>query len=507
MMQTAEQIYAQYKKGMSYKQSIDLYETVKKNQNFYVGNQWEGVNAPELDKPVFNILKRVCNMFIASIVSDDIGASIRPFSEDATSRTAARLLEKEVERALEHAKVKSKNRDALKNACVDGDCCFYVYFDEQAKTGQAARGLPQVDLIDNTNVMFANTATPEVQKQSYIIIAQRRHIDDVRREAAANGVSQTEIDAIAPDADENELTRYEEAQNVTVLVKLWRENGTIHCAKATQKAFVKYPFDTGLTLYPIAYMSWEKVKNSCHGQAAVTELLPNQIFINKCYAMGMDYVKKMAFPKLIYDGNKFPNGFSNRIGEAIKVSGNVNDAVTNAFRMPDMSNQVMELVEKTMAYTKEYMGASDASLGTMRPDNAAAIIALQKATTAPLELNRLAFYQFVEDYIRVFIDVIANCYGLRTVSLTDETGNSIQAEFDFGILRDIAFDLEVNIGASAYWSEITQTQTADNLFNKGIITDPEVYLESIPETYVKNKQNILKSIRDSKMTQPQTTAM
>ena len=508
MNQSAESIFAQYKQGVAYKQNIDLYETVKKNQNFYVGNQWEGVNAPELDKPVFNILKRICNMFIASIVSDDIGASIKPYTENAQAKLAAKILEKEIERALEYAKVKSKNRDAMKNACVDGDACFYVYFDESAKTGQTAMGLPAVDVIDNTNVLFANTASGDVQKQEYILVVQRRHIDDVRREAIQNGIVQAEVDAIVPDTDENELTRYEEAQNVTVLVKFWKENGTIHCAKSTEKAFVKYPFDTGLTLYPIAYMSWEKVKNSCHGQAAVTELLPNQIFINKCYAMGMDYVKKMAFPKLIYDGNKFPNGFSNRIGEAIKVSGNVNDAITNAFKMPDMSNQVMELVEKTMSYTKEYMGASDASLGTMRPDNATAIIALQKATTAPLELNKLAFYQFVEDYIRILIDLIANCYGVRTVSYTDENGNAVETSFDFSTLKNLVFDLEVNVGASAYWSEITQTQTADNLFNKGIITDPEVYLESIPETYVKNKQNILKAIRENKTaTEAQTKPM
>ena len=498
MTQSPEAIFSQYKKGVAYKQSIDLYDTVKKNQNFYVGNQWEGVNAPELDKPVFNILKRVCNMFIASIVSDDIGASVRPFRTDAQSQLAAKLLEKEIARAMEHAKVKTKNRDAMKNACVDGDCCFYVYFDEQAKTGQLAQGRLAVDLIDNTNVLFSNTATTEVQKQDYILIVQRRHVDDVRREAAANGIAQAQIDAIVPDADENALTAHEEEQNVTVLVKLWRENGTIHCAKSTQTAFVKYPFDTKLTLYPVAYMSWEKVKNRCHGQAAVTELVPNQIFINKCYAMGMDYVKKMAFPKLIYDGNKFPNGFSNRIGEAIKVSGNVNDAITNAFKMPEMSYQVMELVEKTMAYTKEYMGASDASLGTMRPDNATAIIALQKATTAPLELNKLAFYQFVEDYIRIFIDIITTCYGLREVSYTAPDGAQVQTSFDFALLKDLMFDLEVNIGASAYWSEITQVQTADNLFNKGVIADPEVYLESIPETYVKNKQSILNAIRESK---------
>ncbi|MBQ4160286.1 MAG: hypothetical protein IJD83_05090, partial [Clostridia bacterium] len=181
-----------------------------------------------------------------------------------------------------------------------------------------------------------------------------------------------------------------------------------------------------------------------------------------------------------------------------KVSGNVNDAITNAFKMPEMSYQVMELVEKTMAYTKEYMGASDASLGTMRPDNATAIIALQKATTAPLELNKLAFYQFVEDYIRIFIDIITTCYGLREVSYTAPDGAQVQTSFDFALLKDLMFDLEVNIGASAYWSEITQVQTADNLFNKGVIADPEVYLESIPETYVKNKQSILNAIRESK---------
>lgn len=497
--QTAEQIFAAYREGVRYKQSIGLYDTVKRNQRFYVGNQWEGVNAPELDKPVFNILKRVCNMFVSTLVSDDIGALIRPFREDAAGQRAAQVLQSELARAMEHAKIRTKNRDALKNACVDGDCCFYVYFDKQAQTGQTALGMPQVDVIDNTNVYFANNASADVQKQSYILIAQRRSIDEVRAEAIRNGISAAEAAKLVPDTDENALTPYEADGNVTVIVKFWREDGQIRCAKATESGFVQLPFATGLTRYPIAYMSWERVKNSCHGQAAVTELIPNQIFINKCYAMGMDYVKKMAFPKLIYDGNKFPHGFSNRIGEAIKVAGNVNDAVTNAFKMPDMSNQVMELVEKTMTYTREYMGASDASLGTMRPDNATAIIALQKATTAPLELNRLAFYQFVEDYVRILIDMMATYYGVRLVN-SAEAGEDT---FDFSVLRSLAYDLEISIGASAYWSEVTQVQTADNLFNKGIITDPEVYLESIPETYVKNKQAILESIRENKLIQVQ----
>ena len=54
-------------------------ETVRQNENFFIGNQWEGVNAPDLDKPVINILKRVVSYFVSTLVSDDIGVNAEPF--------------------------------------------------------------------------------------------------------------------------------------------------------------------------------------------------------------------------------------------------------------------------------------------------------------------------------------------------------------------------------------------------------------------------------------------
>lgn len=489
---TPADIYSEYQKGVEYNQSIELYEKVRKNENFFVGNQWEGVDAPDLDKPVFNILKRVCNMFIAQIVSDDITASVSTFTKKSGSDNAMRILGDELKRAIEYSRAKHKNRRILRNACVDGDGCVYAYFNPSKKTGQKAKGLLELESVDNTNVIFANTATSDVQSQGYVILVLRKMLDEVIAEARENGISEDVISYIRADRESELGDDRDDA--VSVFIRFWKQDGRVWCAKSTRDVFIKEPFDTGLALYPVAFMNWEAVKNSFHGQAAVTELLPNQIFINKCYAMGMDYVKKMAFPKLIYDKNRFPNGFSNKIGEAIKVEGGVNDAVATAFRMPDMSGSVMELVEKTMVYTKEYMGASDATLGNIRPDNAAAIIAVQKATSAPLELIRQSFYQFVEDYVRIFVDIMRAYYGVREVDGKD--GNV--ALFDFATLGDYDLNLEVNVGASAYWSEVMQVQTADNLFAAGIITDPEVYLDSIPDSYVKNKQDIIKAIRDMK---------
>lgn len=494
-------IWEEYQNATSYNERISLYETVKQNENFFVGKQWEGVDAPDLDKPVFNILKRVCNMFIAQLVSDDITASVEPFtgsSKNADTERAMRIIGKEIKRAIEYSGAKQKNRDMLRNACVDGDGCFYMYFNDAVQTGQIAKGLIDIEVVDNTNILFGNPYSAEVQRQPYILILQRRTVDSVHEEARSNGIPEDDITSIIADSDQNLANEDHDSNLVSVIIKLWKENGTVRCAKTTQNVYVKKPWDTELKLYPVSYMSWEKIKNSYHGQAAVTGLIPNQIFINKCYAMGMDYVKKHAFPKLIYDKNRLPNGWDNRIGRAVQVEGNVNEAVASAFKMPDMSAQIMELVEKTMTYTKEYMGASDATLGNIRPDNAAAIVAVQKSTNAPLELQKMAFYQFVEDYIRIFLDIMRVYYGVRNVGSIEDVPVPEEPKmevFDFSVLENYELNLNVNVGASAYWSEIMQVQTADNLFAKGIISDPVIYLDSIPDAYIKNKQSIIDDIK------------
>ena len=80
MIQTEPaKIWDEHQNGINYKTSIDLYQTVKRNEDFYLGKQWEGVNAPDLDKPVFNVLGRVLSYFLSTIVSDDVAAQVSTF--------------------------------------------------------------------------------------------------------------------------------------------------------------------------------------------------------------------------------------------------------------------------------------------------------------------------------------------------------------------------------------------------------------------------------------------
>jgi hypothetical protein len=56
-----------YERGLDFNASINLEDTVRVNENFFVGKQWEGVVSNGLPTPVFNILKRVCCFVVARL--------------------------------------------------------------------------------------------------------------------------------------------------------------------------------------------------------------------------------------------------------------------------------------------------------------------------------------------------------------------------------------------------------------------------------------------------------
>ena len=502
----AREIWEEYQGGRDYNTSIGLYENYKLNEKFFIGDQWTGAKADDMLKVTMNFLKRVVNFFVSQLSSDDIGVCLAPYAPDADIERTCAIIAGEIERIIEDNKIKPMNRKLLRNAAVDGDCCLYLYFDPDAETGQASKGDIRAEIIENINIIFGNPYSGVVQKQPYLLIVQRRMVEDVADECKAN---KGDWENIRADEDETQGESGNDGKLCTVLVKLWKENGRVWCQKSTQDVIVRKAWDTGCKLYPIAYMTWEEIKSSYHGQAVITGLIPNQIATNKIYAMAVRHVETMAFPKIIYDSSKIER-WSNRVGEAIEAVGNPNEAIATGFRAPDMSYQVMDMVDRTVSMTRDFMGASDAALGNVKPDNTSAIIAVQQASVIPLELQRMAFYQFVEDYVRIMIDMMRAYYGRREVlaEVRDETGQTIQAmiPLDFGQIENLNLKIKVDVGAAAYWSELTQIQTLDNLFDKKIITDPVEYLEAIPDRYVKNKNKIIESIKTQQAMQQQATA-
>ena len=359
------------------------------------------------------------------LVSDDVAVRAQPFDMDEDGRQTAHVLERAFASAIERSGVKALGRPLLKNACVDGDACFYMHFDPALETGQAVKGDIAVELIDSTNICFGNAACDEVQRQPYIIIAMRRDADEVRQEARANGISASDAEAIRPD-DVGEYHRYRtssDSERVTVLLHMRRtENGIAFC-KTTRNAVVMREKVLPYRLYPVTHLCWEPrarlVPRRKPADRGHSETRSPSTSCTRCY---VQCIKQVAFPKIVYDMTRFPNGWSNDVGKAIGMRGNPNEAIAAAFRAPDISAQVLQLLKQMMTDTAELMGASEAALGTVNPDNTSAIIAVQNATAAPLELTKMEFYRFTEDWARVFLDLMGAHYGVRTLVLPNEDG-------------------------------------------------------------------------------------
>jgi hypothetical protein len=495
-------IWDEYERGVGFKQQLNLYDTVKVNEDFYVGKQWEGVRSNGLPTPVFNYIKRIILYLVASAATDNLKINASPLScaGQAQSEQLCKIVNAQFEALFESNKMSTLIRQFTRNAAVDGDACLYAWFDPELETGQAARGGIRTELLENTRVIFGNPNSPQVQEQPWLIVSRRERLEDVRRETAEHGGDPSQLRAEADETGD----RFDALVDgkVTTLLKLWRRGGSVWAVKTVRGAVVRPAWDTGQRLYPLVWMSWDRAPNCYHGQAAVTGLIPNQIFVNKMFAMTMISLMTTAYPKVVYDKTRIAR-WDSGVGKAIGVdlgSGSISD-VAKTIDPAVISPQVSQFIELAVSMTKEFMGATDAALGSVRPDNTSAIVALQKASQVPLELTRQDLYQCVEDMGRIWLDLMRVYYGQRLVKaplpqnqlpMGQDAGVAL---FDFHLLDQAALTLKLDVGGSAYWSEIAQMNTLDNLLSQGRISVVD-YLERVPSGYISNQQELIDALKE-----------
>lgn len=491
-----ERVTKEFEAGIRFNQGIDLYDTVEVNENFFIGKQWEGVQANGLPTPVFNFLKRAVLFAVSNVSTDNLKLHAKPLPSSGQVNTEvmevfAHILNDQFAEIFERNKSGGLLREFCRNSAVDGDGCLYTYWDAGAKTGQQSTGAIRTEVLQNTQVLFGNPNSREVQSQPYILIERRMLVDEAKRYAREWGCS--DADEIVADGKESGNVAIDElgGEKVTVLTRLRKdeETGTVRCMECTRTVTIRKEWDLGIELYPVVWMPWDFVQDCYHGQGMVTGLIPNQIFVNKLFAMSMISLMTLAYPKIIYDKNRVKR-WSSQVGAAIGVNGNV-DGVAKIMDPASISPQIAQFIDTAISYTQKFLGASDAALGDVRPDNTSAIIALQRAAATPLELNKQSLLQSVEDLGRIYMAFMAEYYGSRMVEVKlPGTQDTAVIRFDFSMLKTIPCTIDLDAGASSYWSEIAAMQTLDNLLMQGKIPVSE-YLKRVPNGYISDRENLV----------------
>lgn len=509
---TPKDIWQKHLKGIEFLNKENLFNIVEQNENFFEGKQWEGLETTNknMPKPVINILQRAGKYMVATICSNDIAISMTAFSNLQDEQKRVDLIAKEMENVIELARTKEQSKLIVRNGFVDGSGYLLVTFDPNIETGQQMKGAVKTQVIDNTNVLFGNPYSNDVQSQPYIIVTLRQHISQVKREAKKLGLSEDEIERIKPDNGQNYVND-DSSCLVTVLMYFYKdvhtekkviqdidEAGlpitkeveenveTVWFSKTTSEVALIPPTDLGYKRYPISCFGWDVIKNSYLYTSPMTSNIANQVFINKVLAMAQMQVLNNAFPKILYDKNKANiDDLLDNTNPTAVAGMDMLGKFLDYTKAPDFSNQVMELFSQTITQTKEAMGVTDASLGNVNPDNTSAIIALQESSNVPLEIQKANFYEFWEDTVRNLIDVIGATYGMRKVMTDKEL-----ADVDFSALRNLNFNLKVEIGNGAQFSEIAQINTLDKLLQAGYIK-PATYIEIVPNKYLPQKSKLL----------------
>ena len=516
-----------YKDGIDYKSSLNLFATTNRNERFYAGHHWDGVDTGGLPQVRLNVTKRIVNWKVSQIMSDMLtmqfsaenSANYDPNNPDkiAELQEVAKLLNDYSKTTWERLKQDSMNEQVILDAALSGDGIVYFPWDETINAGKNELGAQIMgditeEIIDNVNYFPGNTSEPRPNDkngplQPWLILSFRKLVKEVRAEAKRNGASQEEINKITSDSDTQyragDMAKKEPNKDTaggfcTVLLKMWVNKGTIWARRSTQSAVVRKDWDTGLHRYPVASMQWIPRKNSCHGEAEATELIPNNIAINKLMATMILWTMLNAYPKPVYDSSRIPV-WSNDITKAIPVDGDITGAA-QYLQPSGLPASMQKLFEMLVQTTKDMAGANETALGDNSiTKTAAGIIALTQNSQMPLSMNRRRYAQFVEDAGLIWLDYWMTKYNVPRMLTVERTNQDtrqtevVQIPFDGSQYGQTSLSLKVDVGASTQWSEVASIQTLDSLLQQKLITFKQ-YLERQYNGLIPDKEGLIDEV-------------
>lgn len=491
-----------YEAGREYKRRIGLYETVRRNEKFYRGEQWQGAG-DGLPRPVFNIIRRITDYLIGAVAPSDLSIHYTddrlPFLDTAAMRDQVTeglsMLNKNAVYRWTQNRMNELSQRALLDAAISGDGVFYCWWDQSCQCGQPFCGDIRTDLIPNTGLYLADPERADIQSQDYILLSGRATVTSLRREAVEAGMSEKEAAGILPDEGDESVGFSSDpanAEKATYLIHFFRSDGEVVFEKSTRTHLIRRAV-TGLKYYPVAYFNWYPTRNSCHGSSPISEMIPNQKYINSAYAMVMKHMSDTAFSKIIYDKSRIPE-WSNEVGEAIAAmgGGNVSDAVS-VVGVGQLQEGYLDLIQSVIENTKSMMGATESALGDERANNTSAILALQEASRVALRQVETRFSRCIGELASIWADMLCT-YSPPERLLPFPDGGELRAHrVNYSLLRKELLHATAETGTVDRYTPAATVALLDHLLDSGHITVAQ-YLEHLPDGCIKDKNALLQGM-------------
>jgi len=489
------EIWKLYQYGKDYIDKMNMVTIANDSYRFYEGKHWEGLQSSGEKMPILEVIKPVVDYKIAVLNMNYLQAIFSPtnFTEDDVKQQINHEVCKQLNRfwlkSWETNNMDTKVSEALLNGIITGDSYMYAFYnDGKIKNGVRKPGKIEFEIIDNTNIMFADENESDIQKQEYVLIVFRRPLEKVKKLAEKYGCKESEIKKLTYD-DNTDLksgsrVEVDTKNKCTCVMKMWKENGYIHVSESTKNVVYRKDDNLKLTYYPVSRYLWEPIHGSCRGNSQVYKLIPNQIAINKMEAYRFIATKMCAFPKMVYSANLVNKEDVYSVGVALEVE---ESEITRALESigyinaAPMSQDAQQLLSELMSYTKEASGASDIATGREKLDNATALLAIQEQAGTQMEIQQRRYKQFIEDISRILFDFWSTYFinGIQFIEL-DEMGNIVINNIPNSVIKSLDVDIRIDVTPTSPLNKQNEIQKADNLMVNQMITLEE-YTSLIPE--------------------------
>lgn len=508
-------IWMLYEKAVNYCRMMNVFGDTDVNYRMYNGDQWYGLKVKGIEKVQFNFIKPIvryktgiilCNLYAIHFSSENF--ENREFRKNAEK--ICKLLNKKASHIWEKDFMDIKLRLVVKDAAINDEGVIYVSWD-------AEKNMPVNEILNKTDVFYGNENSSDIQSQPYILIKQRMSVVQAQKLAKAYGVSEKEIELIVGDMDNieeaGESAKYEKDNMCTIVTKLYKENGTVHFAKATRTVDIKMDTDTGLTYYPVAHLLWEEKKGSARGEGEVRQLIPNQLETNKTAMRRALTVKNTAYPQKAVNTERVANQSDlGKVGAVIRITGGstVDDVAKVIKNIPpaQMSADVKELQNELIQSTRELAGAGDIATGQINPESASgrAILAVQQASQQPLTEHLDYTKGFVEELARIWLDMLI-AYN-DSIELEEEEKDPVTGDMYTQMLKvykatllELQAVVKVDITPKGAFDKYAQEQSLENLLKDGYfsptrIAELKLYLRTLDDDSVMPKQKLEDAVEE-----------
>lgn len=508
-------IWTLYEKGRNFHRMMGIYTDTDKNYRMYNGNQWAGAKLGDVEPVQKNFIKPIVKYKI-SVIHDNLYGivySSQNYENRAFRQSAERycdMLNRYAHNVWERDKMDYKGRRITKDAAINDEGIIYVNFDRENM-------IPVNEVVKKNDVYYGNENDDDIQNQPYILLRKRMPVVNARELALIEGMSEEKLAFIIGDNDtfeeSGEAAKWEVDNMVTVIYKMYKQNGTVHYSIATRWVTIREDIDLGISLYPVAHFVWEEKEGSARGEGEVRYLIPNQIEVNKTEMRRVLTVKMQAYPQKVVDVSKVSNPKAlDKVGITIRTNGQpVEDVhkIVGTIPPAQMSPDVVKLQEDLIQVTRDLAGAGDTATGQVNPESASgrAILAVQQASQAPMTEQKESYKNFIEDVARIWLEYLI-AYSEGGINMEEEVHDPVTGEETIQVvnvpqtaLEQLQATVKIDVTPKSVYDKFAQEQSLENFLTQGFFNaqrmgELKAYVKALDDDSVAPKQKLLDVIEE-----------